>query len=161
MHEAFIKGVCIYQVVCQFGYESENTEVALLATASGLEIIECGILDEFLFADYITCRSISVAGDVAIICSCSHSWFIVGFGRINLGSLRSQASLLFEPLEITTVECLSGIDQTKPRTKCSWLPVQCSCHPTTLFNSLIPHSLLNLLCSVVFFFTLCLVICLY
>lgn len=72
MHEAFIKGVCIYQNVCQFGYESENTEVSLLANASGFEIIEYGILDEFLFADYIICMSISVAGDVAIICSCSH-----------------------------------------------------------------------------------------
>lgn len=117
MHEAFIKGVCIYQVVCQFGYESENTEVALLANASGLEIIECGILDEFLFADYIICMSISVAGDVVILYSCPHSLLIVGFGNISLGSMTSQTSLLFEPLEIATVEYLSGIYETKARTK--------------------------------------------
>lgn len=72
MDEVFIKGACIYEKVCQFSYELENTEVALLANASGFEIIEYGILDEFLFADYIICMSILAAGDVAIICSCSH-----------------------------------------------------------------------------------------
>lgn len=77
--------------------------------------------------EYISSRG------VVVLCSCSHSWLIDGLGGVNLRSLRSQATLLFAPLEITTVECLSGICQTKVRTKHSWLPIQCSCHPTTLW----------------------------
>lgn len=72
MHEAFIKGVfCIYLNVCHFGNESENTEVALLANSSGLEIVQYGIMDDSLFVDYIIC--ISEAGDVAISCFWVHS----------------------------------------------------------------------------------------
>lgn len=68
------------------GYEKENTEVALLAHASWFEIVEDGILDGFLFADYIICINISEAGDVAIICSCLHPVLIARLWGIIEGS---------------------------------------------------------------------------
>ena len=40
--------------------------MALLANASELEIIHYGILDGFLFADYIICMSTSEAGDMQL-----------------------------------------------------------------------------------------------
>lgn len=77
------------------GYEKENTEVALLAHASQFEIIEDGILDWFLFADYIICIKISEAGDVAIIPSCLHPVLIARLWGIIVGS---GTSLSFVPM---------------------------------------------------------------
>lgn len=68
------------------GYESENTEVALLASASEFKIIQDGILDGFLFADYIICMSISEAGDVAVS--------LLDFGE----SLQGVSEVQFQPL---------------------------------------------------------------
>ena len=70
------------------GYKSENTDVALLANASGFETIQDGILDEFLFAEYIICMSISEAGDVTILCFCSHSILIARLWGITAAGVR-------------------------------------------------------------------------
>lgn len=71
------------------GYESEKTEVALLANASRFEIIQDGIVEEFLFADDTICMNISEAGDVAIICFSSHSVLIARLRGITAAGTRN------------------------------------------------------------------------
>lgn len=46
---------------------NHNIKVAALANISGFEVIQHGILDGFLFADYIIC--ISETEDMVIMCS--------------------------------------------------------------------------------------------
>lgn len=96
---------------------------------------------------------------MAIICSCSHFWLIVGFGGITLGGSRSQFSPLVPSTETIAVECLSDIpDQSQNQ---AHLALHLVFYHSKLFHCLIPRGLVNLLCFIVFFCTLCLVICLY
>lgn len=159
MHTAFIKGgVCIYRNVSHWLWIRKHWSRSF---GKCLRIWnQDGILDEFLFADYIIWMSISEAGNVAIICFCSYCVLIARLRGITAAGVRNEnpASRLNQWYN-SSVFIWDITDRT--RTMGSWLPTSYIFRHTAFFSSDSTQPFKSAFFFILFFFILCLVICLY